>query len=371
MADDITLLLGARDNVSKTIDAVEKRVNAMAQSTNRALDFARAAASLGIMVQAAEGVTKAMESIADSGRSIPDALARNLPILGSMADSGERFGAALYRAVSGAGELANVLAKIDRDTQEQMEIVGGEQKKLDAIRDQLELKVRLAAQTTEEGRLLTGVYAEYDKIAERLEAIGNMKLITPEQRAQVEALERDMATAREAAFREVDDKVRAATEAALEREIAIAERGFKAELDRKSELRNLDDEIAVARLRAIGDEEAAEIESIKRRYQARIDAASKAGEAEKADRLRTLLDLDLSEAALARKKPGGPDRIPGLSATEQRFLTKAPGVNDKGVQAAQQTAKSVAPLAAKLDRLIEITSANAGKQPIQFSEARL
>jgi hypothetical protein len=88
---------------------------------------------------------------------------------------------------------------------------------------------------------------------------------------------------------------------AQERERLAAEQKLQKERDEafrnQQSILDLDAEIAAARLRLMGEDEAAEIESINRRYDARIAAAERANEAEKVPGSRRLRSLPCEKRA--------------------------------------------------------------------------
>jgi hypothetical protein len=153
---------------------------------------------------------------------------------------------------------------------------------------------------------------------------------------------------------------------AQERERLAAEQKLQKERDEafrnQQSILDLDAEIAAARLRLMGEDEAAEIESINRRYDARIAAAERANEAEKVARLKTLKELALREAG-QRGDSGSSTRAGDLVGLTSRFLGRAPGFNDPSLDAQKQTAKNskaLPQIAQKIDHLIKATTSRAG-----------
>jgi hypothetical protein len=366
---DIEILLKARDDASAKIKALEdhlRKLNAhnkkFAQDAAPALALGKVFAAMGAVEGAARGVSAVTAAFRGDFQSAAEEIKR-LPF---------GIGAA-------ASALEGVLDILTR-TSEQIEENNALAKKQNEIAEKrLTVLQRVkAARLEDEAESATGFERErlkllirekntLDEIAKlRQEASPISGSSVDRQLTELEELARSgTARAMQEAWAKARQEQNRAFEA-QERERLAAEQKLQKERDEafrnQQSILDLDAEIAAARLRLMGEDEAAEIESINRRYDARIAAAERANEAEKVARLKTLKELALREAG-QRGDSGSSTRAGDLVGLTSRFLGRAPGFNDPSLDAQKQTAKNskaLPQIAQKIDHLIKATTSRAG-----------
>lgn len=352
MADDITILLGARDNATKVVDSLAAKISALSSRKGLAdlISFGGFAGAASLATRSLNALTDGMRAVHEGSMTVTQAMLGSIPVYGQ-----------LMKAASDLRYELDGTAQVNRDAAKAAEEFHARQTAhfsnldtLTGLEEEAQLRKELAAAADEQERALITLSAEYLKNRDRL------RVVAEDDTASVGLRERANDALRTIAENFTNDHIalmqKAAKEAAdayvteLEKSIAKEEKAFNAAASMREQLADLDSEITQARLKAIGDEEAAEKESIRRRYEARIRAAELAGEAEKAAKLKTLLALDLAEAGKSKGR-GGPDITPTLRAIDTRSAMRAGGPADNTARATQATAKGVAPLAGKLDRI--------------------
>ena len=342
--DDIKVILGAVDNVTRVVDSIDRRLNKIAKTT-RKVDFA---ASLTQAVAPAKAVATVLNFASDSLEIVNTkfdhwtdqwrAMIGAIPIVGGamekfiatvikvdpVAKSLKRAAEAMNVSSDAATNAAKFTKQLDRQLQLRNDL-------LDATDAADQAILRLSE---DERQQLAEVDAQRQKLertrgpqeAKALDRLNDRKLEL--QRTFERERQRIITDSRE----KFDADVKKREDDRIAKQLA-------AEKKRAKKIADIEFETQQARLRIAGDTEEAMLEAIRHRSDVAIAEAKRAGDAEQVEKLKTLRLVQQQEVLAQRKKKTGgltsADLTPNLAIQSSRLGRIA---QDPGQRAAQQTA---------------------------------
>lgn len=353
-SDDVTILLGARDQATPVINRLQSTLTKLSSDAGPSLAIGKVFAAMG----AVEGATRGIAAASAIWNGELDVAAENikrLPFgLGSAASALED----MLKIATGHNEkmaelqgLQDAAAAKERERKGILDAQESIQKKLLALQQQAAREAPGTQFEREQVALVQKreqAMKELDDLAQKIAArpgTATYQRLAEARKLLQEQFARDIADA----FDKEQENQRRLAETRKSELNAEREKAFSIQQQRL----DLDSELKVARLRALGEDEAAEVESIRRRYAARIAEAEKASDNEAKYKLQQLRELDIAEARDRNKKSGGSSKISQLQALESRFLSRAPGVGevDPTLKPTQDTASNTAKMLVKLDQV--------------------
>lgn len=343
-ADDITILLGARDNATPVIDKVEDKANKLAgKDLGELLKFGALIAGARVATSVLQDLTAGVAEVRDGTAEWYQVMLRSIPVMGDLMMAA----ANLRRELDGTAEAERNLIAATKERSERQGAANTANDALRAIELQLSLQEDINKAHSIEERDLAIIGQRYQSIYDKLrEIIENPHDFSQATRNRAKSLLEPLGQ-------------------------QMQQDWFDMGVKRANELRQLDDQIAVEQMQAQGKMQEAELEAIRRKYDFQIAEALRALDTEKAAKLGMLKDLALEEARRGQRPSYSP--IAGLRGEEQRFLTRAPGVDDHAARTAvatQATAKAAQAAAAHLATVADRVDRLASRRPIEFVEAR-
>lgn len=331
--DDVSILLNARDQASAKIDAVQKKLGALgSMNIGTLLSVGGATAGLSLMASAARKTADAMERLHTGAYGTKEAIIASIPFVGELAIQMAR----VRDEITGAADKA-------RDWERSVRLMHQEAAvnlEARALRDQLETREKLRNAEDDYEKNLVGITAEHDK---QLRLLGKMARVEMDQ----VAIDRTAL----AIQREFNAAIEAEYQAWKKAENEKDRKRFDAQSD-------LDRQLSINRLKLLGEEEKAEIASIRARFAAQIREAARARDEETRLKVVELMNQELELAKRQRDKATTkPDLGGSLTALESRFAFSAPGYDSPDLKAAQTTANGVKRLVSEMTKLNQTTTA--------------
>ncbi len=369
---DIEILLAAKDEASGKISALQHRMEKMhkqnskfAKDAGPSLQLGKALALMGSIEAAAKSATAVSAAFRGEWEEAASAV-KSLPLgIGGAATALE----GLLGQITGANREIREMQKQAEASEKTNAARSAANERIREMKSQLDLQIALNTTTSSYTQEIIKIDAqEKSKLAKIKEQLDGARDLSDSQRRQIvelkEKVQLEAETARQKAMAEQAAKNQADTEKRLK---AMAEERVKQtekQTRYREALADLDAEIHQMRLRALGLESDAEQAAIQHRYAARIKAAQEANEAEKADRLAMLRDMELAELKSRQNVARAIPQLGAVSALESRFAQRAPGhgayspVRDAMRNLAQQQQQQTRTLAGKLDNLTAVVERN-------------